>query len=72
MRTDKFSPYSYGFLMLLGFIAYFFVMKLLGYYTEPALRILNVAIHGTIIYLAMKRYRAQSNEILKWGKRYDL
>lgn len=49
-----------GLLMLAGFIAYFFFMKVLGLYTEVFLRVFHVFIHGTFVFLAMKMFRKQN------------
>jgi hypothetical protein len=67
MKKLKNSTYLYGIYMLAGFLLYFFVMKLLGLYTEPIFRIFNVIIHGSVVYLAMKAFRRNREDNPGWG-----
>ena len=53
---------TYGLYMLLGFVAFFFVMMGLGLYTNLNLRVLNILIHGTFAFLAMRAYRERNAE----------
>ncbi len=53
---------KYTFFMFLGFIAFFFTMKGLGLYSNLNLRALNILIHGTGAYLAMRSYRLATTE----------
>jgi hypothetical protein len=53
---------TYGLYMLLGFVAFFFVMMGLRLYTNLNLRVLNILIHGTFAFLAMRAYRARTSD----------
>ena len=46
----------YGFILFIGFVLYFLIMKETDLYAEFNLRILNVVIHVAIIYLAIRSY----------------
>lgn len=50
---------TYGFWMLLGFIALFLFMHLLGLSENYYLRVLNGGIHISLIYLAIRQFRSQ-------------
>ncbi|NBC24075.1 MAG: hypothetical protein GVX78_00480 [Bacteroidetes bacterium] len=52
MRRD----WTYGILLFIGFLLYFFVMRGTELYTEFNLRIFNLAIHAMFIYLAIRMY----------------
>lgn len=55
-----------GLGMLLGFTAFFFLMKGLGLYTDVNFRSLNFLIHGAFIFLAIRKYRSTQNESFNW------
>ena len=56
----KRTELQYGLYMLLGFVAFFFAMKGLGLYTNLNLRGLNILIHGTFAFLAMRAFRQRN------------
>ena len=47
----------YSGLLLIGLFSFFFVMKFFGLYTNVNLRVLNIIIHGSVVYFAMKAFR---------------
>ncbi len=55
-----------GILMLIGFVLYFFIMKALGLYTNVNFRIINIFIHGSIVYWTMKTFRDQQSGPFKY------
>ena len=61
-------PQSYGFRIALGLIAYFLVMHLAGLAHEVELRLLNLLILVTGVYLALRKFR----ETLRGGPRVPL
>ncbi len=48
--------WTYGILLFLGFVIYFYIMKSTELYTEFNLRIFNVVIHALLIYLAIRSF----------------
>jgi hypothetical protein len=48
--------WTYGILLFIGFLIYFYIMKSTELYTEFNLRIFNVVIHALLIYLAIRSY----------------
>lgn len=50
-------PQSYGLRIAIGLIAYFVVMHLIGYSHQVELRLLNLLILVTGVYLALKKFR---------------
>jgi hypothetical protein len=47
---------QFGFLMLAGFIAIFYVIYMLGYAQHTELRVINAIVHLSCMYLAIKAY----------------
>jgi Protein of unknown function (DUF4199) len=62
MHLMKNTELKYGIYMFLGFVAFFFAMKSLGLYTNINLRGLNVLIHATFAFLAMRAFRFHNPE----------
>lgn len=56
-NDPKRIPQSYGLRIAIGLIAYFLVMHLLGYSHRVELRLLNLLILVTGVYLALKKFR---------------
>jgi len=55
--------FTYGILLFVGFLLYFFIMLGTDLYTEFNLRIFNIAIHGFLIYLAIRSfYKTHPNQ----------
>ena len=59
-------PQSYGFRIALGLIAYFMVMHLVGLAHEVELRLLNLLILVTGVYLALKKFRETHEDQLNY------
>jgi len=52
---------KYGFVLFAGFSLFFLLMYLLGYGTNPNLRIFNGIIHFVVLYVAIFFYLKQEN-----------
>ena len=59
-------PQSYGFRIALGLIAYFLVMHLAGLAHEVELRLLNLLILVTGVYLALRKFRETHEDRLNY------
>jgi hypothetical protein len=59
-------PQSYGFRIALGLIAYFVVMHIAGLAHEVELRLLNLLILVTGVYLALKKFRETHEDHLNY------
>ncbi len=64
--NPKRIPESYGLRIAIGLIVYFMVMHLLGYAHHVELRLLNLLILVTGVYLALKRFREQHRDQLHY------
>ena len=53
---------QFGFLMLAGFIAIFYIIYMLGYAQYTELRVLNAVVHLSCMYLAIKAYYKTDRE----------
>ncbi len=58
----KKQDFLFGLLMFLGFLGYFYLMKVAGLYQNINLRFLNFFIHFGVVFLAMKAYRHRIGE----------
>lgn len=52
--------FKFGFILFLGFLSYFFVMKAANLYENFYLRIFNFIIHAGIVYMAVKQFYAEN------------
>jgi hypothetical protein len=59
-------PQSYGFRIALGLIVYFVVMHIAGLAHEVELRLLNLLILVTGVYVALKRFRETHEDRLNY------
>ncbi|MFD2517126.1 DUF4199 domain-containing protein [Salinimicrobium flavum] len=49
----------YGIFVAVGLIAYFLLLSLFGLHTNPAFSVVNIAITGIGMFLAIKKYRSK-------------
>lgn len=61
-------PILYGVYVAIGLIAYFLLLSLFGLHKYPAFSVLNLVITGAGMFLAIKRFRAESGAKFKYQK----
>lgn len=65
-------PVIYGVFIAIGLIAYFLLLSLFGLHKQPVYSVLNIAITGVGIYLAIKKYRAEKKAKFVYQKGFTV
>lgn len=63
---SKWIPLIYGMFVALGLIVYFWIAWLLGIVNVPELRVLNLVIQTTGIYLAYRQFRRTHHDSMHY------
>lgn len=58
----KRSTLKYALIMFIGFVALFGIMRVTGLYLNLEFRILNIVVHGAVMYYAIREYNNKERD----------